>query len=62
MNAIIDRFEGRYAVVETDDGKMHNIDKSLLPNAKEGDKIIITAEEPAPDEDTYTLFKRLMKD
>jgi hypothetical protein len=37
MRGIIDRFEGMYAVVELQDGKMINIDKVQLPvDAKEG--------------------------
>ena len=31
MKGIIDRFEGKYAVVELEDGKMINIDKAQLP-------------------------------
>lgn len=39
---IIDRFEGDFAVVETDSG-MTNISRELLPeNAKEGDVIGVT--------------------
>lgn len=39
---IIDRFEGDFAVVETDIG-MTNISRELLPeNAKEGDVIGVT--------------------
>lgn len=41
MKVIIDRFEGEYAVVETDLGKYVNIPKVLLPKAKEGDTIKI---------------------
>ena len=38
---IIDRFEGGFAVVESD-GKFYNLPKELLPeNAKEGSVIII---------------------
>ena len=37
MKGIIDRFEGKYAVVELEDGKMINIDKAQLPvGSKEG--------------------------
>ena len=39
---IIDRFEGGFAVVETDDG-MINVDRSFLPaDAREGD--VLTCE------------------
>jgi hypothetical protein len=37
MRGIIDRFEGKYAVVELQDGNLINIDKARLPvGAKEG--------------------------
>lgn len=42
MKVIIDRFEGKYAVCETEEKKMMNIDKNLLPSeAKEGDVLDI---------------------
>lgn len=42
MKGIIDRFEGNYAVVELEDRRMTNIEKSLLPeNVAEGDCIIL---------------------
>ena len=37
---IIDRFEEEYAVLEREDGKILNILKSSLPDAKKGDVII----------------------
>jgi Tfp pilus assembly protein PilP len=37
MKGIIDRFEGKYAVIELQDGQMLNIDKETLPvGSKEG--------------------------
>jgi hypothetical protein len=37
MKGIIDRFEGKYAVIELQDRQMLNIDKTKLPvGAKEG--------------------------
>jgi hypothetical protein len=40
MFAVIDRFEGDFAVVQRDDGKILNIKKSFLPGkAREGDVI-----------------------
>lgn len=47
MKVIIDRFEGDYAIVELDIGKVINVPKILFPNAKEGDvfKIEIDKEE-----------------
>ena len=41
MKVIIDRFEGDYAVVEIDKEKFVNLPKELVPNAKEGDIVII---------------------
>ena len=41
MKVIIDRFEGDYAVVEIDKEKFVNLPKELVPDAKEGDVIII---------------------
>lgn len=47
MKVIVDRFEGDYAIVELDIGKVINVPKILFPNAKEGDvfKIEIDKEE-----------------
>ena len=41
MKVIIDRFEGDYVVVEIDKGNFVNLPKELVPNAKEGDIVII---------------------
>lgn len=41
MEYIIDRFENNKAVLEEDEGKFTEVDKSLLPqNAKEGDCVV----------------------
>lgn len=45
MKVIIDRFEGDYAVVETEDKIMVNLPKLLIPGAKEGDVISISIDE-----------------
>lgn len=45
MKVIIDRFEGDFAVVETEDKVMVNLHKSLIPGAKEGDVINIIIDE-----------------
>lgn len=51
MKLIIDRFEGNFAVCETENKKMINIEKSKLPGeAKAGDVIIQT-------EDGYRIDK-----
>lgn len=41
MQVIIDRFEGKYAVVELENGTFGHISKTILPNAKEGDVVLI---------------------
>lgn len=41
---IIDRFEGQWAVIETDDRTTFNLPRSILPSdAKEGDVITLIA-------------------
>lgn len=40
MYGTVDRFEGDYAIIETDDGQVINTKKELLPkNIREGDVI-----------------------
>lgn len=40
---IIDRFEGQWVVIATDDRNTFNIPRNLLPiNAKEGDVVTLT--------------------
>ena len=41
MKVIIDRFEGDYAIVELDEGKILELPKELIPEAEEGDVINI---------------------
>lgn len=42
MKYTIDRFEGLYAVIELEDGKLVNIPKEAIPaSAKEGDIIAV---------------------
>lgn len=42
LKAIIDRFEGKYAICESEDGNMFNLHRSKLPaHAAEGDVILI---------------------
>jgi hypothetical protein len=41
MKLIIDRFEGEYAICETEDGKIINIKRNVIPeDAVEGDVLI----------------------
>lgn len=42
MKVIIDRFEGDYAIVETENKEMVELPITLIPDAKEGDIINIT--------------------
>lgn len=44
MKAVIDRFEGNFAVIELEDGGFSNLPKELVPGAKEGDIVTITTE------------------
>ena len=44
MKGIIDRFEGEYAVVELEDGKMININKIQLPLGVEEGMVIHISE------------------
>lgn len=63
MKAIIDRFEGHFAVCEKEDEEMINIEKSKLPlNSKEGDVLIINGENITFDEEeTNALRERMRK-
>lgn len=42
MEVVIDRFEGEFAVVELPNKKFAEMERSLLPGAKEGDVVEIT--------------------
>ncbi|MBU3190084.1 DUF3006 domain-containing protein [Clostridium bowmanii] len=44
MKGIVDRFEGEYAVVELQDGKMVNINKKRLPLGVEEGMVIQISE------------------
>ena len=45
MRVVIDRFEGDFAVVEICENQFANLPKILVPDAKEGDVILITMED-----------------
>jgi hypothetical protein len=48
MKVTIDRFEGGFAVVETEDGKFVNLPSTLVPaGAKEGSVLSITLDDTA---------------
>ena len=64
MKVTIDRFEGKYAVVELENLTMINMERVLLPKtAKEGDLVIITVEDNTDAQDRIrkkmdSLFKK----
>ena len=65
MQVIIDRFEGEYAVVETDNGEFVNLPKILVPDAHEGDvvEISINKEETSKrSENINSLMNDLFED
>ena len=62
MKAIIDRFEGVYAVCETEDKKYINILKSELPQGiKEGDVLNCINDKWCIDDDTTKERKEKIK-
>jgi len=65
MQIIIDRFEGDFAVVETENGNTLNVPKELLYFAKEGDIIDILVNVTKTAErkkEVYGLMNELFKD
>ncbi len=44
MKVVIDRFEGKTAVVELPDGSRAKLPRVLVPDAREGDVITITVD------------------
>ena len=62
MNFTIDRFEGDFAVVETETGEFFDIPCRLLPSsAKEGDTFCITKNE-IETENRQKRIENLMND
>lgn len=61
---IIDRFEGNWAIIETDDRQTFNLPRSLLPSGtKEGDVISISVSINKDEtEARHHRINRLMKD
>ena len=57
MEVIVDRIEEDYAVVEIDKGKLINMPKILIPDAKEGDVVRIIV-----DKDLTKKRKEHVKD
>lgn len=65
MRLIIDRFEGDFAVAELEDGSFVNLPKCVVPDAKEGDVILITIDRDETkhrDEKITGLMDKLFQD
>ncbi|MDN6196217.1 MAG: DUF3006 domain-containing protein [Atopostipes suicloacalis] len=67
MEVIVDRFEGDYAVCETENREMKDIPKEKLPKGvKEGDVLVITDEgisiHPAKRKEREQRINDLMND
>lgn len=59
MRAVIDRFEGDFAVCEKEDRTMLNVKRNKLPaNAKEGDVLIIEGDTTRIDSTETTKRKK----
>ncbi len=62
MLGTIDRFEGKYAVIEFDEGTIINIEADILPKeAKEGDVLNITDKITINFEETEKRKKEIEK-
>ena len=61
MQVIIDRFEGEFAVVETEQGGFADLPRVLVPEAKEGDVVNITVD-PVATAKRKQAVEELMKD
>lgn len=65
MHITIDRFEGDFAVVETENGEIYNLPRALVPDAKEGDAVRITVDAQQTQtqkEEIDSLMDELFKD
>ncbi|NLU10692.1 MAG: DUF3006 domain-containing protein [Tepidanaerobacter acetatoxydans] len=60
MYAVVDRFEDKYAVLETDDGQMLNVKRQLLPeDTKEGD--VINLDDMIVDKNETEIRKNIIR-
>ncbi|WAM31626.1 DUF3006 domain-containing protein [Caldicellulosiruptor naganoensis] len=63
MKAVIDRFEGDFAVLELENGKIVNVPADIVPQgAKEGDVLLIEIDKKETEERQKRikdLFERL---
>lgn len=65
MYITIDRFEGDFAAVETESGKIYNIPRALVPDAAEGDVVEISvnkAQTKKQLDEVQELVDELFKD
>lgn len=65
MYVTIDRFEGEFAVVETEDNTMVNLPRCLLTDAKEGDVVLIKVDKEktkSQQDEINDLMNSLFKD
>ena len=61
MKVIIDRIEGKTAVVEAAEN-VYNIPYALIPDAKEGDTVEITVLGKLPaDDEPHAIFEKLRR-
>jgi len=64
LKVVIDRFEGGFAVCETQDRKMMNIEKNRIPeDAREGDTLFVSEEGKITvcKEETKNSKERILK-
>ncbi|MCX7905054.1 MAG: DUF3006 domain-containing protein [Caloramator sp.] len=62
MKGVIDRFEGDFAIIVFDDGKVENINRQLIPKeAREGDVIVFAATTYIDKEETLKRKKESNK-
>lgn len=61
MKVIVDRIEGKYAVIELEDGTTFNLPILLVPSVKEGDVIKIELEKEETKKRAENI-KNLMQD
>lgn len=58
--AIIDRFEGRWAIVEID-GEMKSIRRQLIPEAREGDVLVLVRRRWQVDREATAKLRQEME-
>lgn len=59
MRVIVDRIEGKYAVVELDDKSTVDLPLVLLPGANEGDIVNITIDKELTEQRREEIKKKL---